>query len=178
MNGKLSLNFIFATIIVGCIAECIFWTFHFLQRTPNPPLLHPQLLPDLILAIGFYGSFGIVWSFLLKRFNYSLKEVFILQGLFGVFLEQKGAVFLQGLAILPVGIILWFFVCIVYGSFIAIPFQLTKPEVSMHNISLVKRLTFTFIGLMFASYILFGIWRMILLNFLPDPKFLGDFPFW
>lgn len=175
---KKYVRFIIGSIVIGLVFECIFWTIHYLNKTPNPPLLHPQFIPDLLLAIGFYGSFGLVWSFLLKRFHYSCKEVFVLQGLFGVFLEQKGAVFVQGLATFPIGTLLWLFVFLVYGSLIAIPFQIAKPTVSMNKSSILKRGIIAWVGLCIASFLLFGVWRTILMNVLPEPKFVGDFPLW
>ncbi len=42
--------------------------------------------------------------------------MFIIQGVYGVFLEQQGAVFLKGLDVMPLGLVLWLYVFVVYGS--------------------------------------------------------------
>jgi len=44
------------------------------------------------------------------------------QGLYGILLEQQGAILRQGLATLPWGIILWAYVFLVYGSAIGLAY--------------------------------------------------------
>ncbi|MEM1377588.1 MAG: hypothetical protein AAGG69_09380 [Pseudomonadota bacterium] len=87
----------------------------FLACNPVPVLFHPQLGPDLIIGAGFYLGGGLGWLFLFRRFGFSLRERFVAHGFYGVFIEQQGAVFIAGLAAMPVGALLWLYVFFVYG---------------------------------------------------------------
>jgi hypothetical protein len=57
-------------------------------------LLHPQLIPDLILGLGFYGGWALAWLIAFRWFRFTLLEVFLATGLLGIGFEQLGAVFL------------------------------------------------------------------------------------
>ncbi len=85
-----------------------------IDNLPLPPsdriLLNPYPLPDLYLATGFYLAFALWWKFLLDRYDYDAKEVFILGGIFGILIEQVGAIFLS------FNPFLWLYVFLVYGS--------------------------------------------------------------
>ena len=66
-------------------------------------------------------------------YRYSLADVFVVQGIYGVFIEQQGAVFLQGLRSLPVGLLLWVYVFLVYGSamglaYLPVAHPMASPE--------------------------------------------------
>ena len=93
---------------------------NFVKCAPQPALMHPQLLPDLALGIAFYGGWAIAWVVLLRYFSFSLRQVFCAQGAFGVLIEQRGAIFLSGLAVMPFGLVLWTYVFLVYGSVVGI----------------------------------------------------------
>jgi hypothetical protein len=74
---KLStINFALVLIGAGMISECLAWVSELFAQTTNPTLLHPQLFPDLFLALFFYVGLAIAWLLLLKRFQFALKEVF------------------------------------------------------------------------------------------------------
>ena len=53
-----------------------------------------------------------------------MRQIFCAQGAFGVLIEQRGAIFLGGLAIMPFGLVLWIYVFLVYGSVV----QRTRSE--------------------------------------------------
>jgi len=53
---------------------------------------------------------------LTRRRRFSLAEVFIVQGVYGIFIEQQGAVFLKGLQVMPLGFVPWRYVFVIYGS--------------------------------------------------------------
>lgn len=125
--GPLALRFGLLLVTTGLVAECLAWLNNFLECRENPPLLHPQLGADLLTGFMFYGIWALAWGLVLRRWRFRLPEVFALQGLFGVLLEQRGAVLLQGLSTLPVGLVLWLYVFAVYGSIAAIPYAVGEP---------------------------------------------------
>lgn len=119
------------TVVSGLFTELFAWTDSYLHCEPGPALFHPQLGPDLIHGIGFYASWGLAWSLLLRRYRFRLGEVFAVQGLYGVLVEQQGSVALTGLVTLPAGLILWGFVMLIYGATAATPYALIVDRLQL-----------------------------------------------
>jgi len=121
---RLPRGLAFGLLVLACglLAETLAWTGSYLAGDPEPALLHPQLAYDLLLSPVVYGGWALAWLLLMRRWQFRLVEVFTLQGLYGVLLEQQGAVLRQGLANLPLGIILWAYVFLVYGSAIGLAY--------------------------------------------------------
>ncbi len=171
--------FLILISISGLLFEILAWTSNFLQQNQNPALLHPQLIPDLLLAIGFYASWAVGWVIATKKFTYSVKEVFILQGIYGIVLEQSGEILISGLTNFPFGIYLWIYVFIVYGSIIGIPFSV------LYTSAVKKEKSAGWYKHLFALLIIFAItflisssWNHILIPLLPSKKSIVEFPFW
>lgn len=78
-------------------------------------LLNPDPLTDLYLALAYYLPFVLYWGLMVRRYNYSWREVFLIGGTTGILMEQMGAVFLS------FNPIAWLYVLLVYGSYKAIP---------------------------------------------------------
>jgi hypothetical protein len=129
---SLAVKFVALTIICGWIAELGAWYENYGRRAPNPALLHPQLIPDLLLAIGLYGGGALAWLLVLRRWRFGLAEVFVTIRLLGIFVEQSGVVIVaiaQSLFVNPLaGLLLAAFVFVVYGPVIAIPYMLLEPQ--------------------------------------------------
>jgi hypothetical protein len=132
MPLPLAIKFTALTILCGWIVELGAWYENYGRRAPNPALLHPQLIPDLILAIGLYGGGALAWLLVLRRWRFSLLEVFVTVGLLGIFVEQTGVVIVaiaQSLTVNPLAsLLLAAFVFVVYGPVIAIPYMLLEPQ--------------------------------------------------
>jgi len=87
-----------------------------LKREPSERiLLNPSPPVDIYLALAYYTPFILYWGLVLRKYDYSPRDVFILGGVSGIFMEQTGAVFLS------LNILAWFYVFLVYGSYKAIP---------------------------------------------------------
>ena len=114
----------FALLVLasGLLAETLAWTSSYLARDPEPALLHPQLAYDLLLSPVVYGGWALAWPIVMRRWQFTLAEVFTVQGVYGILLEQQGAVLRQGLASLPWGVMLWAYVFLVYGSAIGLAY--------------------------------------------------------
>lgn len=175
------LKFALAVVIVGLIAESLAWSVNFLARSENPGLFHPQLVYDLIIGLAMYTAWAIVWFFWSKRYQISLVQVFITQGLFGVFLEQRGVIFLQGLFNMPTGLLLWADVFLIYGSIPALAYLLSNGPLENNaegfqlKRNIVLLLTLTFISLSFQI-----LWEFFLKSagFIPNPLPIWQHPFW
>ena len=120
-----------AFVVTGWVTEVLAWGSDVLAGKAIPVTFHPQLGVDLVLATGFYGGLGLGWALLRRWFAFSLAEVFVLAGIFGVLIEQDGAVLgaiLANLATAPLGAAtMALYVFAVYGAFSALPMRLTAP---------------------------------------------------
>jgi hypothetical protein len=115
-SGGVWLRFLGFMVLVGFLTETLAWAGNFLARAEQPALLHPQLLYDLLLSPGIYGAWAVGWIVLTWRWPFSLAQVFVVQGLYGILLEQQGAILLSGLRAMPLGLVLWLYVFLVYGA--------------------------------------------------------------
>jgi hypothetical protein len=106
----------------GLLTETLAWLSSYLTRAAEPALLHPQLAYDLLLSPVVYGGWALAWPLLMRRWRFSLAEVFVIQGLYGILLEQEGAILRQGLAAMPWGLVLWAYVFLVYGAAIGLAY--------------------------------------------------------
>lgn len=177
-----SLKLALLIFVIGMITEALAWANNYYARRPEPALFHPQLFYDLLIGISQYGAWAIIWTFLIKRFNYSLIEIFALQGIYGVLLEQKGAVFIQGLMSMPVGIIFWAYVFVVYGSIPALAFVLAnyKKNEELQNKNKFKKYLLTLVCLLLFSTISMIAWGLLLnaLKIIPSPQPIWLRPLW
>ncbi|HEU5103233.1 MAG TPA: hypothetical protein VFU22_29635 [Roseiflexaceae bacterium] len=171
----------FGLAIVGCglLLESLSWANNFVKCAPQPALMHPQLLPDLALGIAFYGGWAIAWVLLLRRFWFSLPQLFCAQGAFGVLIEQRGAIFLGGLAMMPFGLVLWTYVFLVYGSVVGIAYLLFGERLCAETGAArwwrypLAWLLITVLALAFVA-----VWQALLraAGLLPDPRAICGFP--
>lgn len=174
------MHALLATLLAGALTESLAWLASFLARDPQPALLHPQLAYDLLLSPGIYSAWALAWMAAGHRYAYSLSHVFILQGIFGVLMEQQGAVFLQGIAGLPAGVLLWLYVFVVYGSAMGLAVLLWPPGLLTEDrrrgwlrFPLILALNFGF-----TVFTALG-WGLLLEPLsLPEPRPIREAPLW
>lgn len=122
-----SSKFILAGITLGLIIE----VFALLNNLNQPEsvksivLFHPQTVPDLILGFFYYLVIIITWFFILKKIDFSVKSVFILAGLFGIVLEQNGAILI---GLMQGEFLVAFFVFVIHGVYPMLAYYLTKDN--------------------------------------------------
>jgi hypothetical protein len=171
----------FGLAIVGCglLLEGLSWTTNFVKCAPQPALMHPQLLPDLALGLAFYGGWAIAWVVLLRYFSFSLPQVFCAQGAFGVLIEQRGAIFLGGLAVMPFGLVLWTYVFLVYGSVVGIAYLLFGERLRVvAGGARWWRYPLAWLLIAVLALALVGTWQALLhaAGMLPEPRAICGFP--
>lgn len=113
------LKFFLVTEFIALgVFEFLSWFTNYSANDPNAVkhLFHPQLFPDLFIGIGFYASWPLAWWFLLRRYRFSLREVFFTHGIYGMFIEQRGQVLINSLQLLPDGFIFLLLLVLVYGG--------------------------------------------------------------
>jgi hypothetical protein len=136
LPGPVWVHYFVLMVLVGFLTETLAWAGSYLARAEQPALLHPQLFYDLLLSPGIYGAWAVGWIVLTRRWRFSLAEVFVVQGVYGVFIEQQGAVFLKGLGAMPLGLVLWLYVFVVYGSAAGLaylPFERALPPAQVRD---------------------------------------------
>jgi len=180
LNGSLGFRLLISTLLCTLLLETSAWFDNFIRNNPEPALFHPQLIPDLIISIGVYTAWWLAWWMLLKRYQFTPLQIFLTTGVYGIVLEQQGAVFLAGLATMPLGIVLWLFVTIAYGSTMALAVFLIRDSVSAERDTRWKY-PLALTGLFVITIITSLTWGTILLilNFAPPPKFpMQEHPLW
>lgn len=128
---KAAVKFIIAVLLSGWLTECFAWLGSYLTHTASPALLHPQLIPDLILALGFYGGWALAWLLVLRRWRFSLLQVFFTTGLLGIVVEQNGVVIVEIIANLANPLLvalLALYVIGVYGATMGLPYLLAEQS--------------------------------------------------
>jgi hypothetical protein len=182
LPGPAWLGYLVLMVLVGFLTETLAWAGNYLARAEQPALLHPQLLYDLLLSPGIYAAWAAGWILLTRRWRYSLAEVFIVQGIYGVFIEQQAAVFLNGLATLPAGLVLWLYVFVVYGSAAGLaylPFERRLPATGATPSP--WRLPAAMIGQFLATAVVAIAWTVflgVLGVTIPEPRPIWQAPLW
>lgn len=126
--GLLS-KFVFVGLVFGLIAEGLAILDNLSLPSEQMQLFHSDVFLDLAIGVGFYAFWAVVWYFLLKKYVFKTLDVFVLGGLWGVVVEQNGAIFLSVFSAgLFEGLLNWFYVFVVYGSIITVPFLLFAEE--------------------------------------------------
>lgn len=108
-----------------------------LKRLPeNRILIDADPMRDLFFGFFFYGFFILTWYVLLKRWRFSVWQVFALSGIFGILTEQFNpavggpVILLQAIMNPLLGIPMALLIASVYGTFPSIAYLLTKEKFS------------------------------------------------
>lgn len=110
-------GFLVAVVGFGMLTE----TFAIVQNLSRPAseriLLDPEPAKDLVFALVYYSAVGVTWLALLRWRAYSRLDVFVVTGVFGIVVEQLGAVLVSILTAPLLGALYAVFVAFVYGLF-------------------------------------------------------------
>ena len=110
-------GFYLAGVVYGLMIE----TMAVLNNLSVPPqdriLLHPDPWIDLIYGLFYYGFVIAAWTLLLRKIEYTPAQVFILTGVYGIFVEETGQVFLRIFTQPLTGFLYALLVMVVYGLF-------------------------------------------------------------
>lgn len=178
------LTFWMCTLASGFLAEILAWSGHFAAGSKEPALLHPQLIPDLILATGFYSGWAAAWLVVSRFSGFSLKGVFWTTGILGVFFEQMGAVFMSMVSnflinpLLAIGMAVY--VWAVYGSIMGIGYLPSASRIG----STKQHKWYAYPSAFVLMYLLASLLTLLMasafsaIGLMPDKKPIGQFPFW
>ncbi len=108
-------------LVCGLGVEYFSWLINYNSQIKNPPLFHPILGVDLFIGIFFYASLGLGWNIVEKFWGLRTKDVVIMTLIFGICIEQLGAI------LLTFNPIFYAFVGVVYLAMVLPSFLIVRP---------------------------------------------------
>lgn len=122
--------FIFLSTLFGLFIE----GFAILDNLKKPEaeriLMSPHPLTDLAFGVFYYGLVSSAWYFLVRKYAFTKKEVFLLTGIvLGLFTEQGGKIFFGAIASVP-GFLVALLVIGIYGIFPTLSYLVTEDRFS------------------------------------------------
>ena len=159
--GGAGLSLLLSTLLATLVLETGAWADNFLRDAPEPALFHPQLVPDLMIAVGVYAAWWLSWWWMLRRYCFTTAQVFMTTGLYGVLIEQQGKIFVAGLLAMPTGLLLWAFVALAYGSTMALATFLVRDRFDAQRDSRWK-LPLTWLLLFVMTFSTSFVWGLVL----------------
>jgi len=178
--GGAATSLLLSTLLATFVLETGAWAHNYLRDAPEPALFHPQLLPDLIVAVGVYASWWLTWWWALRRYRFTTLQVFLTSGLYGVLIEQQGKIFIAGLSTMPTGLLLWAFVALAYGSTMALATFLVRDRFDAQRDGRWK-LPLTWLLLFAMTFATSFAWGLVLqaTDAIPPKKLpMREHPFW
>ena len=178
--GGAGTSLLLSTLLATFVLETGAWAHNYLRDASKPALFHPQLIPDLIIAIGVYASWWLTWWWALHRYRFTTLQVFLTAGLYGVLIEQQGNIFVAGLSTMPTGLLLWAFVALAYGSTMALATFLVRDRFDAQRDGRWK-LPLTWLLLFAMTFATSIVWGLVLkaTDAIPPKKLpMREHPFW
>jgi hypothetical protein len=183
--GRFHVHLCLLFLISGSLTEALAWSNNYLKATENPALFHPQLIPDLIIGIGFYGGWAIAWWVALRWFHFTAAEGFLVTGIQGIFFEQLGAVFMAMLGVFKdnpgFALLMGLYVFLVHGSITGIALTPLSAQMDLRRKSrhwvrfpvvIVLMVFLAFAGSSFINLFAES------LGGLPPKRSITEHPFW
>jgi hypothetical protein len=135
--------------------------FAILNNINLPPedrvLLNPNPVADMVMAVVYYSFVIVTWYWLLCRTAYTSRHVFLLTGLFGIVVEQNGAIVLGILGSPILGLLMALLILCIYGLFPLLAHWLSAHRFNPVRSPVKLRHIFLAEGALFFQYIVYGL---------------------
>ncbi len=158
-----SVSFVGFGVFFGLLTEI----FAIINNRSLPPeqriLLSPDPVLDLIYGLFYYSLLILTWYVLIRVFTYSKGEVFIITGIYGIFTEEVGQVFIRIFTVPVVGLLYALIVSFVYGIFPMLAYMVSEEKLRVKRANVVVRF-------LVAAPVLFVEWAVYGLFILPALK--------
>lgn len=158
-----SVSFIGSGVFFGLLTE----VFAIVNNRSLPPeqriLLSPDPLLDLIYGLFYYSLLIATWYVLIRGFTYSKQEVFLLTGIYGIFTEEMGQVFMRIFTVPVTGLLYAVIVSFVYGIFPMLAYMVSEEKLGAKKSNVIIRF-------LVAAPVLFVEWAVYGLYVLPALK--------
>ena len=150
------LSFIGTGILFGLLTEIFAIIENLSKPIDQRILLSGDPLTDIIYGFVYYLFVVLAWYLLLRKMRYSNKDVFLITGIYGIFTEETGQVFLRIFTVPLFGILYAVIIMFVYGIFPMLAHTLNEKRFSNRSYNLIKRYPFAFFAL-FIQYAIYGL---------------------
>ncbi len=155
-NLPLSISFISSGIFFGLLTEIC----AILNNRSLPPekriLLSPDPMLDLVYGFFYYFLLIATWYALIKAFTYSKTEVFLITGIYGIFTEEVGQVFLRIFTCPITGLLYAIIVSLVYGIFPMLAYLLNEEKLGPRKSNGIIRFLAA-VSLLFTEWAVYGL---------------------
>jgi hypothetical protein len=94
---------------------------------------------DLIYGLFYYSLLIVTWYLLIRGFTYSKKEVFLVTGIYGIFTEEVGQVFLRIFTVPVIGLLYAIIVSFVYGIFPMLAYMVSEEKLGVQRANVIVR---------------------------------------
>lgn len=159
----LRTSFIGVGVLFGLLTE----VFAIIDNLPKPAeqriLLSPDPLNDIIFGFAYYLFVISAWYLVLRRVRYTSIDVFIITGIYGIFVEETGQAFLRIFTEPVFGSLYALIVMFVYGIFPMLAHMLNVNRFSGVSSNVIRRYSFAFAAL-FIQYVAYGLFVLPILR--------------
>ncbi|MGH3660996.1 MAG: hypothetical protein ACRDT8_03920 [Micromonosporaceae bacterium] len=171
-------------VVMGLVRELIIWSAEYGQGDGYVLTWHAQLIPDLLIGMGIYGAWALGWALSLRWFRYRLAEVLLIQALYGLVIEQFGQNLLDGLAAMPLGLLLWLLAMMLSAAPVGVAWILAGDKLrTLPGSGLDNSFRYAAPPLLISAAVvaIFAVWAQVLEYFQAIPKPAAPIrqrPFW
>ncbi len=151
-----STGFLAAGIAYGMLIEIFAIVNSLDQPVEERVLLDGNPKNDLILGLLYYAFVIGCWYFLLRRVQFSAKDVFLITGVYGIVVEETGQVVLRMLAQPVTGTLYAILVMFVYGLFPMLALVVTGKRFPANRQESSVRMYALAVVALFGQYALYG----------------------
>ena len=117
----------------------------------------------MFYGLFYYSLLIATWYVLIRGFTYSKKEVFLLTGIYGIFTEEMGQVFVRIFTVPVTGLLYAIIVSFVYGIFPMLAYMVSEEKLGAQKSNVIIRF-------LVAAPVLFVEWAVYGLYVLPALK--------
>ena len=155
-NVPFSVSFIGFGVFFGLLTE----VFTIINNRSLPPeqriLLSPDPMLDLIYGLFYYSLLIVTWYVLIRAFTYSKKEVFVITGIYGIFTEEVGQVFVRIFTVPVIGLLYAIIVSFVYGIFPMLAYMVSEEKIGAKRANVIVRFLVA-APLLFLEWAIYGL---------------------
>ena len=170
-------------VLAGLLRYVFTWIPEYIQGTASPALPHPQLIPGLLIALGLYLAWAIGWGLALVWYRYRLAEALLIQGVFGILIEDFTRYLFAGIATLPLGVAYWLIAFTISASTLGVAWVLTGDKLATLSHRDAEG-TFRYVvpPLLIGGFLalIFSVWGRLIDSWgvLDNPAPIRERPFW
>jgi hypothetical protein len=106
-----------SSIVVGTLTETLAWLQNYGEGFKRQgALFSTHLIQDIVVGWGYYLILVLAYLLLTKFYYFSAAKSFVVYGICGIFLEQRGAAAKAAFSAGPVGLLMIAYLFVVHGS--------------------------------------------------------------